>query len=217
MIDQYVTELNRALRGPRAAKASLLTEARDGLVDAADAYEESGLDRESAERSAVADFGPVRTIAAEYQSELGVAQGRRTAVLICAVMLLQPVAWRVAQLLAGEGSGGQSSHGYELAGTAARWSGGIAILLGLAVLFATGTGARFLGAQRLLTRVTGFFAFAVCAVFAVLGVVMTVSNPATHSLLSLTGLPGTLLLLGVPLAGIGVAGRRCLSWVRAGS
>ncbi|MFI2005900.1 permease prefix domain 1-containing protein [Streptomyces jumonjinensis] len=217
MIDQYVTELNQALRGPRAAKASLLTEARDGLADAADAYEECGLDRESAERSAIADFGPVPAIAGEYQSELGIAQGRRTAVLICAVMLIQPVAWRIAQTLAGEGSGGQGSRGYEIAETAARWSGGVAIVWGLAMLFATGAGGRHLSAQRLLARATGFFAFAVCVVFAVLGVLMTVSNPATHSLLSLTGLPGTLLLLGVPLAGIGVAGRRCLSWVRAGS
>ena len=209
MIDRYVTELDRALRGPRAAKADLLAEARDGLVDAADAYEESGLDRQSAERRAVADFGPVHVVASDYQAELGLAQGRRTAVLICAVLLAQPVVWRLLQVLVGDG-GGTGGRGYRFAEAAVRWSGGVAILLGLAVLFAAGVGVRYLGVRRVVTRLTGVLAFAVCGVFAVLGALLTVYSPATHSLLSPTGLPVTLVLLGIPLAGIAVAGRRCL-------
>ncbi|SFL72549.1 MULTISPECIES: permease prefix domain 1-containing protein [Streptomyces] len=211
MIDRYVTELSRTLRGPRTAKADLLAEARDGLIDAADAYEDSGLNRESAERQAVADFGPVHVVAPDYQAELGLAQGRRTAILICAVMLTQPVAWRVMQTLTKDAPGGHGGRGYELVDAAARWSGGITIALGLAVLFATGTGVRRLGSPRLVARVTGIFAFTVCAVFAVLGLLLTLSDPATHSPLSPTGLPSTLVVLGIPLAGIGVAGRRCLS------
>ncbi|MCK1797073.1 permease prefix domain 1-containing protein [Streptomyces sp. XM4193] len=210
MIDAYVAELDRALRGPRAAKADLIAEARDGLLDAADAYEEDGRPRQQAERSAVEEFGTVREIASEYQTELGLAQGRRTAILICAVMILQPVVWWVLQVLGGAGTHQGSSRALEAAEAAVRWSGGIAIAVGVGVLLAAGVGVRYLGARRLVARITGFFAFTVCAVFAVLGVLMTLGNSAADSLLSLTGLPVTLLVLGVPLAGIGLSGRRCL-------
>src|SRR5437868_9618472 len=39
VIDYYVAQLDKALTGPRSAKADLLTEARDGLMDAAEADE----------------------------------------------------------------------------------------------------------------------------------------------------------------------------------
>ena len=211
MIDRYVAELDRALRGPRAAKADLLAEARDALVDAADAYEDSGLDRATAERRAVADFGEVRDVAPDYQTELALAQGRRTALLICAVLLFQPVAWQALLTLAGRAQ--DPAHpGYHLVDTLVRWSGGTAIVISLAVAFALGTGVRFLGPRRRITRLAGYFAFAVCASFAVLGLLLTaLSAPGASALLGITGLPGTLVLLGVPLAGIGLSGRRCLA------
>ncbi|MFK8843800.1 permease prefix domain 1-containing protein [Streptomyces sp. Ac-502] len=134
MIDHYVAELDKALTGPRAVKADLLTEVRDGLTDAADAYEAKGQDRTSAERHVVGGFGPVSVIAPEYQAELGLSQGRRTALLICGVMLAQPVAWWALRHLA-----------------------------------------------------TGL----------------------SDMLLSPAGLPGTLVLLGLPLAGIDASGRCC--------
>lgn len=210
MIDAYITELDQALRGPRAAKADLLAEARDGLVDAVEAYQERGLTLREAEQRAVEEFGPVRTVAADYQGELGLAQGRRTAVLICTVMLAQPVMWWLLQAVAGA-DGREGAHGYEVAEVAVRWSGGLAIAAGIGVLFAAGTGVRYVRARHLVARATAFFAFTVCAVFAVLGVLMTVAHPATSSLMSLTGLPVTLLVLGVPLIGIAISGRRCLS------
>ncbi|MDW4905893.1 permease prefix domain 1-containing protein [Streptomyces sp. ADMS] len=210
MIDRYVEELAEALHGPRAAKADLLTEARDGLFDAAEAYEESGLDRESAERLAVADFGAVQTIAPDYQAELGLAEGRRTAVLICAVLIAQPVAWWAMLRLAGHGGGGDVSAGYLLVDQAVRWTGGIAIAIALSLAIATGAGVRFLGIRRRLVRAAGLFAFLVCAVFGVLGLLLTLYSPATDSLLGITGLPGTALLLGIPLAAVAVAGHRCL-------
>ncbi|WP_063842794.1 permease prefix domain 1-containing protein [Sphaerimonospora mesophila] len=81
-IDVYVAALRSALRGPGRVKRDLLAEARDGLLDAAEAYECDGLPRAEAERRAVADFGPVAEIAPGFQQELAVGQGRRTALLL---------------------------------------------------------------------------------------------------------------------------------------
>ncbi|MEV0637559.1 permease prefix domain 1-containing protein [Streptomyces sp. NPDC050619] len=211
MIDRYVAELDQALRGPRAVKADMIAEARDSLLDAAEVYEETGLDRERAERCAVDDFGSVQLIAPEYQVELGLAQGRRTALLICAVLTVQPVAWWGLLHLAGQGADDSGSTGYALINTVVRWTGAGAIVMALAVVIATGAGVRYLGPASRLVRVAGVFACAVSVVFAVLGLLLTLYSPATDSLLGITGLPGTALLLGVPLISIAVAGRRCLS------
>ncbi|MBQ0985675.1 hypothetical protein KBZ10_14350 [Streptomyces sp. F63] len=211
MIDRYVAELDQALRGPQAVKADMLAEVRDSLLDAAEAYEESGLVRERAERRAVDDFGSVQVIAPEYQIELGLAQGRRTALLICAVLTAQPVAWRVLLHAAGQDADDSGGTGFTLVNTVVQWTGTGAIAIALAVVIATGAGGSRLGPPPRLVRVTGLFAWTVSVVFAVLGLLLTVYSPATDSLLGITGLPGTALLLGVPLTGIAVAGRRCLS------
>jgi hypothetical protein len=211
VIDRYVAELDQALRGPRAVKADMVAEARDSLLDAAEAYAERGLDRESAERCAVDDFGSVQVIAPEYQVELGLAQGRRTALLICAVLTVQPVAWWGLLRFAGQGADESGSAGYTLINEVVRWTGTGAIVMALALVIATGSGVRHLGARPGLVRVAGVFACAVSVVFAVLGLLLTLSSPATDSLLGVTGLPSTALLLWVPLIGVAVAGRRCLS------
>src|SRR5262245_50362297 len=89
VIDAYIDQLRGTLRGPRRATADLLTEARDSLVDAAEAYERDGFGRAAAETRAVREFGDVRVVAPEYQNELGLAQARRTALLVLAVITLQ--------------------------------------------------------------------------------------------------------------------------------
>ncbi|MFC0865619.1 permease prefix domain 1-containing protein [Sphaerimonospora cavernae] len=81
-IDGYVAALRSVLRGPGCAKRDLLAEARDGLLDAAEAYESDGLSRAEAERRAVEEFGPVPEVAPGFQRELAVGQGRRTALLL---------------------------------------------------------------------------------------------------------------------------------------
>src|SRR4051812_33311603 len=101
LIEAYVAELAEALRGPRAVKADMLAEARDGLIDATEALRGSGWDAAAAERRAVADFGPVARVAPDYQLQLGLSQGRRTALLLCLTLGAQPVLWRVLLPLAG--------------------------------------------------------------------------------------------------------------------
>ncbi|GII84950.1 hypothetical protein Ssi03_29400 [Sphaerisporangium siamense] len=99
VIDDYVTELRRTLRGPIRLRRDMVTEARDSLADTADAYHAEGLDRTEAERLAVAEFGPVDEIAPGYQEELAACQGRRTAaVLFIAVPVntgMWSLIWRI--------------------------------------------------------------------------------------------------------------------------
>ena len=95
VIDEYVTALDRRLRGPDPVKDDLLAEARDSLHDAAAAHRDRGLGEEAAQRRAVAEFGPVATIAREYQGLLGLAYGART---LRSVMLVVPLAYVMWEL-----------------------------------------------------------------------------------------------------------------------
>ncbi|MCE6994546.1 permease prefix domain 1-containing protein [Saccharothrix sp. S26] len=95
VIDEYVTALDRRLRGPDPVKDDLLAEARDSLHDAAAAHRDRGLAEEDAQRRAVAEFGPVTTIAREYQGLLGLAYGTRT---LRSVMLVLPLAYVMWEL-----------------------------------------------------------------------------------------------------------------------
>lgn len=85
-IDAYLAELDGTLRGSRRLKADLLTEARDSLVDTAEAYTAAGMSSTEAQTRAVDEFGAVDEIAPRYQTELGLTQGRRTALLLFFVL-----------------------------------------------------------------------------------------------------------------------------------
>lgn len=87
-IDEYVQTLDRALTGPGRLKGDMLREARHGLADAAEAYQEEGLPRTEAERLAVAEFGEVRALAPAYQAELGLGAARRLALKMVLVPVL---------------------------------------------------------------------------------------------------------------------------------
>ncbi|WP_066361613.1 permease prefix domain 1-containing protein [Herbidospora mongoliensis] len=97
--DAYLNELAKTLRGPRRARNDLLAEARDGLLDAAEAYEDQGLPPDEAQVRALADFGPVAVVAPGFQEELTAAQSRRTAALLFlstpAVALMWGVLWQI--------------------------------------------------------------------------------------------------------------------------
>jgi hypothetical protein len=93
VIDDYVSVLARELRGPRRIRMDMIAEARDGLADAAEALERSGLARAEAENRAVAEFGPVREIAPGYQEELVASQARRTARLLFLCTPLITLMW----------------------------------------------------------------------------------------------------------------------------
>ncbi|WP_049575588.1 permease prefix domain 1-containing protein [Nonomuraea sp. SBT364] len=92
-IDDYVTDLGRALSGPSGPKRDMVVEARDSLVDAADAHEAGGADREEAERLAIAEFGAVRDIAPGFQTELTAVAGRRLGLLLFVSVPVTVIMW----------------------------------------------------------------------------------------------------------------------------
>lgn len=95
-IDQHLRLLSRQLRGPARLKEELLAEARDGLHDAASAYQAVGLDPRAARRRAVAEFGAAAELVPAFQAELTAGQGRRLAwlaVLLPIAMLTSDLMW----------------------------------------------------------------------------------------------------------------------------
>lgn len=207
VIDAYVAELTAALCGPRRAKTELITETRDSLVDATEAYERRGLDREVAEQRAVTEFGDVAEIAPGYQTELGLAQGRRTALWIVCVLAPQSLVWdHVGGLVLSDWSW-EPTRGYAVVDSLLAWFGLMAITGALLAGLACGIGTRYLSAARELTRATGVFAFVVAAVFAVSGVLLTLLSPAPVT----TGLLLVSAFVLIPLLWIAVSARRCLA------
>ena len=206
-IEAYVSRLDQSLAGGRrGAKSDLLTEARDSLVDAAEAYEAHGLPGPEAERRAVDEFGPIAEIAPAYQAEIGLAQGRRTALLTLAVFLAQPPVWDLWEFLQPTSTTAVDD-GFTVLNDIAAWLGATTMLGAAVALFATGVGARYLGARRSITRVTGLFGLGAAGVFAVAGVLFAVfdSSPSAVSLL------WEFAVLGVPLTLVARSARRCLT------
>ena len=78
--EPYVAALDSALDGPRRVRRGLVTEARDHLDDATDAYRRAGYETVEAERLAVADFGELDEVVPAFQTTLAVAASRRTIV-----------------------------------------------------------------------------------------------------------------------------------------
>ncbi|WP_433501454.1 permease prefix domain 1-containing protein [Sphaerimonospora sp. CA-214678] len=168
-IDVHVTALRSALRGPGRLKRDLLAEARDGLLDAAEAYECDGLPRAEAERRAVEDFGPVADIAPGFQRELAVGQGRRTALLLFLSVPPTAFLWNLMWMISPEPSSLTTPKPawFGLLARVVDYSQLLTGLTGAVVLLALGRGLRRLRRPALVTRSLGLF---VC-----LGMPMTVA------------------------------------------
>jgi HAAS domain-containing protein len=197
VIEAYLSELDATLRGPRRTKADLLAEARDHLLDAAEAYEDSGLARPAAERAATADFGTLEEVAPAYQAELGWTQGRRTALTVLFVFAAQPFLWDYAvPWVTGAPSGVNAAADEVVEGL-----GGVTILLALLTVLAH----RF-GMRHPSVRVTGVATVAVCVLFIALGTVLAVQS-GTNPL-------WTMAFVTVPMGWTAIAARRCLAWAQ---
>ncbi|MFF4412166.1 permease prefix domain 1-containing protein [Streptosporangium sp. NPDC001559] len=175
VIDDYVARLSRTLSGPRGPKLDMVTEARDSLLDTAEALELDGLGRAEAERVAVEEFGPVEEIAPGYQEELSISAGRRLAALLFISVPLTIMAWSLVWRFSS-----QDPIAYE------RWpawfmpvSRGLdylqlaVALLGGAGLFALGRGLRRIRRPRLVTRSLGVLVLIVLPVTGALGLLLT--------------------------------------------
>lgn len=209
-IDRFLARLERVLLGPRRAKADMVKEIRDGLRDAADAHRRTGLDDTTAQHRALAEFGTLTQLAPALQAELAMTQARRTALLMIVVLAGQPLAWATVDTLLADGApSGRGGPGYALVNALTRWTGTATIVACLvAGVLLTGPGARRLGRPTRVVRAVAALGYAACAVFAALGVALTLLGPAI-SPWTLAGLPTTALLLGAPLLAVGLAARRC--------
>jgi hypothetical protein len=206
-VETYVTALGRALSGPRRRKADLLAEARDSLEDATEAFEAGGLRRWEAEEQAVADFGDLDEVAPGYRAELGIAQGRRTAVLLCLVILAQPIIWE-------EGVWAWNQHPDATSGPSVFLNGlvmvvGVLSAAGAVIgLLATSVGLRYPVVRDHSTRWTAVFALISCASVIVIAVLMAMTSAGRNSSpISLAVVTGFVVL---PLTLVGRSARRCL-------
>jgi hypothetical protein len=178
VIDAYIAELQGSLRGPRRVRTDLVTEARDSLVDATEAYQSDGLDRGDAEVRAVREFGDVRTIASEYQAELGLVQTRRTATLVLLVIgsqaAITEVAWR---LMADLGYTWRPNVAYAVLAKTVDWVGFATLAVAALTLLACSVGARWMRVDRRIARVAGVAGLAICGFFVSASVVLTAFSP----------------------------------------
>ena len=211
MIDAYIDELSETLRGgPRSARVDLLTEARDSLVDAADQYQLKGLDRQAAERRAVREFGAVRVIAPEYQTELGLAQARRTALVVFAVVATQTLVSELAWRSAATGWTWQPNTAYMLLAHLVDYASYAVLGGSLLAAIACGPFLRYVRAGRAFVRATGLGALATCGFFAIGGLLLTAFSPFSLSLPSGgIGLAAAAITWSLPACVI-YSGRRCL-------
>jgi hypothetical protein len=217
LIDEYMAGLSRRLTGPRQVKADLLAEARDGLVDAAEAYARAGLPSSDATARAVSDFGGYRQVAAAYQTELAAAQGRRTAVLVTITM---PAAMLRSRLM-WMGSPWSTStpppdSGYLLVSYSFTILQLTALIMAALTLLGYGWGSRFLPAERvpapvLLTELMGVGVLFFVAAQALTGIVVYAWS--VHIWPASAGWPPMLVgavLLPLCLLGVGRSALRCL-------
>jgi hypothetical protein len=210
LIDTYIAELAGALHGPGRAKDDLLTEARDSLVDATEAYVDGGLDEAAAQRQAVRDFGAVADIAPGYQAELGLAQGRRTALLILFVFAAQPFVWGYAFHWVTGTPPSSSRTGVRLADDLVENLGGITLLVSMLAVLAYRIGMRSPAVRTRLARLTGIFALVVAGVFTGFSAFLTAFGAWPSVWLLLISLMWTAGFIVLPMSVIAVWARRCL-------
>lgn len=207
-VELYLTGLSRALRGPRRRKADLMAEARDSLVDAIEAYEADGLSQHEAAEQAVADFGELDEVVPGYRSELGIAQGRRTAILLFAVMIAQPIVWL-------ENTWSWTQHpDSDIAAVAilnqlVQVVGTLSMVGSVLVLIATGLGLRYPVVRERATRLTAQFALSSCVLVGCVGLMLaSISTVAEGSGVEALFVVSGFLL--IPLLLVSRSAHRCL-------
>jgi len=144
----------------------MITEARDSLLDTAEALESTGLGREEAERAAVREFGTVGEIAPGYQEELTISAGRRLAALLFLGMPLTTIMWSVLWRIFPAAPAVRE--------TVPGWFSPVALgldvvqlfigLIGGVALFALGRGLRGISRPRVVTRSLAMFVWAMLPV-----------------------------------------------------
>ncbi|MEV4801527.1 permease prefix domain 1-containing protein [Nonomuraea sp. NPDC049421] len=216
LIDDYVAELDRAVCGPPGPKHDLVVEARDSLLDTAEAFEAEGLDRAEAERRAVEEFGEVAEIAPGFQLELTAASGRRLGMLLFVSVPITVAMWSLLwRLYPADASVWLDRPGWyvplsRLLDVLQLGTG----LYGGLVVFALSRGARWIRRPRLAVRSMGILVWTALPLTGVLAMVLSFAVDAPNSLDSLPALLANLVtsaMWGLQLYGAA----RCVRVTRA--
>src|ERR1039457_6416550 len=81
-VERYLAEVAARLPGPARAYGGIVGELRSGLLDAADAYQSSGVPPAQATGAAIREFGDPAQIADAFRDEIAASQSRRVVVAL---------------------------------------------------------------------------------------------------------------------------------------
>ncbi|MFC4951004.1 permease prefix domain 1-containing protein [Pseudonocardia sp. GCM10023141] len=140
-VERYLDAVGAGLVGPRAARAAILDELRDGLHDAIATRVRHGEHPAAAVRAALAEFGAPSVMASGFVGELAGSRARRTVAAYLGSGPLVGMLWLLTLAPAG----------WWRHGPAALWGAippapviGLACVVGVLVLAGTGRGSRWL-------------------------------------------------------------------------
>ncbi|HET6859381.1 MAG TPA: permease prefix domain 1-containing protein [Streptomyces sp.] len=133
-IGNHMAALTAALHGPARAKARMIEEMRDGLVDAAAAHAGAGMPHGPAARRAVREFGTVDELAPSCQRELTIAQARHTVRTVALTAPFLLACWYLARTV-------DHDQAWQLSRAAQQLAVHLAALATVAALLAAATSA----------------------------------------------------------------------------
>ncbi|MGW5559065.1 permease prefix domain 1-containing protein [Micromonospora sp. NPDC003944] len=142
MVDEHLRELAARLQGPARLKSDLLTEARHGLLDAVEAYRESGVPPTEAQRRAVVEFGSPAQLLPSWQAELAVGALRGLSLRMLAIAGVGVVAGDLTWRGSSWSGGPRPPAGYLLLSTSVDWIWMGALLLSVTGLLVIAASAR---------------------------------------------------------------------------
>jgi hypothetical protein len=93
LVEGWLAEFAAELRGPARARAAVVAELRDGLLDALDTHRRGGVPPTEAARAALHEFGEPAAIARAFAPELAGREARRTAVALIGTGPLMGLLW----------------------------------------------------------------------------------------------------------------------------
>jgi hypothetical protein len=211
-VEEYLAALSRSLGGPRRRKADLLAEARDHLTDATEALEADGLEREAAERDAVADFGDLADVVPGYRAELAVSQSRRTAIWLFVALIIQPIVWQDG-IWSWNRDVEPSSSLNTILNTLVEIVGMTAATGAVLVVIATSVGMRYPVVREHVSRATAHLGLVSSVVISAIGVAMAATSERPGEMLAGYGVVTGFVVL--PLLFVGLQAVRGLRLARA--
>ncbi|MEO3771552.1 permease prefix domain 1-containing protein [Micromonospora sp. B9E7] len=186
LVDEHLREFAARLQGPARLKSDLLTEARHGLLDAVEAYRESGLPPTEAQRRAVVEFGSPAQLLASWQTELAAGALRGLSLRVLAIAGVGMVAGDLTWKGSSWSDGPRPPAGYLLLSNSVDWIWAGALLLAVAGLLVVAASARsprpgLALAQRAVgAGLTGVLALSILAGCALFGWSLNLWDAALH-------------------------------------